>query len=84
MGHFRIEIDAVGGHGCQRNVKDGGTVTGCSGGNCPDCVTREFVAKLKSMGVFSSVPASAKLIHWPGQATSVVDDLLTGKRTGSF
>jgi hypothetical protein len=85
MGNFRIEIDAVGGHGCQREVKDGGTVAGCGQPTCPDCLAREFVAKLKSMGVFNYPPqSSAKLIHWPGQQSEVRDDLLTGVRSGSF
>ncbi len=85
MGNFRIEIDAVGGHGCQREVGDGGTVTGCGQPHCPDCIARRFVAELKAAGVFSCPPsASATLIHWPGSKGEVRDDLLTGVRKGSF
>lgn len=80
MGNFRIEIDAVGGHGCQREVKDGGTVTGCGQPGCPDCNARSFVADFKKRNDIKS----ATLTHWPGEAGEVKDDLLTGKRTGSF
>jgi hypothetical protein len=81
MGDFRIEVKAVGGHGCQREVKDGGDVHGCGQMGCPDCIAREFVATLQRKG--NSVN-SATLTHWPGQAGEVVDDLLTKKRRGSF
>ena len=84
MGHFRIEVNAVGGHGCQREKKDGEVVEGCGEMHCPDCVARAFVARLKSMGVFSCTPASATLTHWPGTSGEVRDDLLTGVRSGSF
>jgi hypothetical protein len=85
MGNFRIEIDAVGGHGCQREVKDGGTVAeSCGLAACPDCIARKFVAELKAAGVFNYPPASAKLTHWPGTPGEVRDDLLTGIRSGSF
>lgn len=81
MGTFRIEVVAVGGHGCQRDLKDGATVPGCSHAGCPDCMARDFVKDLRLAG--NSVE-SAKLIHWPGQPDEVRDDLLTGKRSGSF
>lgn len=91
MGTFRVEVQAVGGHGCQREVKDGGVVTGCGQPSCPDCITREYVAKLKATGTSFSFGSTdpnhssyAKLTHWPGQEIAVVDDLLTGVRTGSF
>lgn len=94
MGTFRVEIQAVGGHGCQRERKDGTTVDGCGQPSCPDCITREYVKNLKRSGAHfqkplpgMSQPSSdgyARLIHWPGQPGEVVDDLLTGARTGSF
>ena len=80
MGNFRIEIEAVGGHGCSRNFKDGEKVFGCRRMDCPDCLTREFVEKLNSKMSVSS----ATFTHWPGQPVQVVDDLLTGIRKGSF
>jgi len=85
MGTFRVDVQAVGGHGCQRDVKDGEVVQGCGKPNCPDCIVREFVGKLKAISVFSyGVECHAKLIHWPGQPNEVVDDLLTGIRKGNF
>lgn len=84
MGTFRIEVEAVGGHGCQREIKDSEVVAGCGQPGCPDCIARKFVAQLKSMGVFQHTPASATLTHWPGQDCEVRDNLLTGVRSGSF
>ena len=81
MGQFRIEVTAVGGHGCQREIKDGGTVPGCGQPGCPDCAARQFVARLKAEG---NNVEKAELIHWPGQKDEVKDDLLTGIRSGSF
>lgn len=81
MGNYRVEVEAVGGHGCQRAMKGGQAVLGCGLSNCPDCIAREFVAELKRKG--NSI-VSAKLTHWPGQTSQVSDDLLTGIRTGSF
>lgn len=90
MGTFRVEVQAVGGHGCQRDVKDGGTVVGCGSPSCPDCITREYIAKLKATGVSFDTTGSentigyAKITHWPGQRGTVFDNLLTGLRSGSF
>jgi len=81
MGNFRVEINAVGGHGCSREVKNGGTVFGCRIIGCADCETREFVGRLKAKGVDVK---SATLTHWPGDPTEVQDDLVSGVRTGSF
>lgn len=46
MGDFRIEVNATGGHGCQRELKDGASVKECGDPNCPDCIARRFVAEL--------------------------------------
>jgi hypothetical protein len=81
MGQYRIEITAVGVHGCMREVPSGGTVLGCRQMDCPDCQAREFVRQLQRTG--SSIE-SATLTHWPGQEAEVRDDLRTGTRTGSF
>ena len=82
MGNYRIEIEAVGGHGCQREIGDGGVVTGCGQVTfCPDCKARDFLKRLQSGG--GSVQ-KATLTHWPGTDSQVQDDLLTGKRSGSF
>ena len=82
MGQFRVEVTAVGDHGCQRHVKDGQQLQQfCGSPSCPDCTAREFVRDLKRIG--TSIE-KAELIHWPGTSTEVRDDLLTGKRTNSF
>lgn len=81
MGTFRIEIEAVGGHGCQREKKDGDTLYGCRNMDCPDCRAREFVKTLQNTGCSVS---SATLTHWPGEESEVKDDLITGVRKGSF
>jgi hypothetical protein len=81
MGNYRVEIEAVGGHGCQREVKEGSVVYGCGRRDCPDCAAREFVAELKRKG---NSMVHARLIHWPGTPTEVQDDLLTGIRKGNF
>lgn len=84
MGHFRVDIDAVGGHGCQRELKSGAMVPGCGKATCPDCAVRELVMKLKQLGCFNHSPAKATIRHWPGQKGEVIDDLLTEVREGSF
>ena len=82
MGQFRVEVTAVGGHGCQRQVKDGEQLQiFCGSPSCPDCAAREFVRTLKRQG---HTMEKAVLFHWPGTETEVQDDLLTGKRKGSF
>ena len=81
MGQFRVTITATGGHGCQREIGDGGTVEGCGQPSCPDCQARALVASLNATG--SSVE-SATLEHWPGTPAQVTDDLVTGIRQGSF
>jgi hypothetical protein len=96
MGDYRITIDAVGGHGCQREVKDGGPLQpDCGSKHCPDCAARRLVAELQSIG---NTVMAAKLEHWPesmmrwdgsmgdrgGSAHGPIDDLKTGVRSGSF
>jgi hypothetical protein len=82
MGQFRVEVTAVGGHGCQRQVKNGEQLQQfCGSSSCPDCEAREFVRRIKRQG---HMLEKAELIHWPGTSTEVRDDLLGGKRSGSF
>ena len=89
MGDFRITIEAVGGHGCGREAKDGEVVTRCGQPHCPDCKAAAFVADLK---VGNSV-AKAIIEHWPvpgaagttrTEGAGPIDDLLTGTRQGKF
>ena len=86
MGRYVIHIEAVGGHGCQRDRKNGETLEPfCGDTNCPDCKTRAFVAELlRSQNV-----TRADLIHWPNadgsfQTSTVIDNLLTDRRAGCF
>lgn len=79
MGTFRIEIQAVGGHGDAREIGDGGTLDPASyPDNSIDAVAFDALQALQARG--ASVE-SAKLIHWPGDPGQVVDDLLTRTRT---
>jgi hypothetical protein len=83
MGNFKIVIDAVGGHGDNREVGPGGDLTFSEHGS-PDKTAYEFVQSLKTKGWFQN-GGSAVLVHWPGEKGQVVDDLLNGKRKyGSF
>lgn len=88
MGDYSITVRAVGGHGCQREVKDGGTLAEkCGIPGCPDCMAREFVRELKAAG---NTITAAVLRHWPADhphydgASEVSDNLVTHKRRGSF
>lgn len=90
MGNFRIQIDAVGGHGCDRTAKPGEALKPCDAPSCPDCAARRLVADfLKTTGAYLDENAGgATLTHWPADIQSgpeVVDDLVTGtRRRGSF
>lgn len=82
MGKFRIVINAVGGHGVDRQKKDGEVVNFHAYGKLPpDAIASEFVKELINTGC--SVQ-SATIIHWPETEDEVRDDLLTGRRTGNF
>jgi hypothetical protein len=90
MGTFRIEVQAVGGHGCQRHVKSGSAVGDCGEPTCVDCIGRRFVKALKDAGASFSTYGGiesvgyAKLTHWPHGHGTVTDDLLSGIRSGEF
>ena len=84
MGQYRVTVVAVGNHGCQRDEQRANPampVAGCGKSTCPDCVTREYVAKLQAIG---GNVTEATLHHWPGTVGEVIDNLLTKHRTGSF
>lgn len=104
MGDFRITVEAIGGHGCGRGTEVesskmalppnnglGYVVTRCRRMDCVDCLTIEFVERMKKLGTV----AVARLEHWPVPAAAAgnpptwvrpedqrgpVDDLLTGTR----
>lgn len=94
MGDFRIKIEAVGGHGCDRKAKEGEKLQPCGQAYCPDCNSLEFVELLKSKGFNVKF---AQFTHWPSDlegpeprtqypaAGEVKDDLLSQTRVkGSF
>ena len=76
MGNFKIEIEAVGGHGVQRDVLQGGVIDyDKSHPNEPDVLAKRFVDEFSK----SNNVLSAKLTHWP-DTTPIIDDLKTGVR----
>jgi hypothetical protein len=86
MGTSTITIRITGNHGCQREVRNGGDLrptcergAECARG-CVDAIAREFVERLRSAGMVEE----ANLLHWPNSSPRIVDDLLNGKRYGSF
>jgi hypothetical protein len=81
MGEFLAQIKASGNHGCQRKLGDGSVVLDCGKPNCPDCITREYVRRLKRAGCLVE---EAVFIHWPESDHKVTDNLLTAFRKGSF
>lgn len=98
MGDFRIIIDAVGGHGQDREKKDGekvnfGTYSAEGNNQSPEAIAEHFVKELQRNGVNVN---SAKVVHWPSDnyggpekngrdpEKEIVDDLLTGIRKNSF
>jgi hypothetical protein len=82
MGNFRIVINAVGGHGVDREVKEGEVVNHFAEGlQTPDAMAKLFVTFLQANGIS---PDSAELIHWPGEDSEVIDDLISSVRKGNF
>jgi hypothetical protein len=79
MGNYIITIQGVGGHGQDRNKKNGENVD--FGENTPEAIIKEAVDKLKATG--NSI-SQATFHHWPNSEHQVVDDLLTGHRLGDF
>lgn len=82
MGQYRIEITAVGGHGCDRSTKEGERLQGCKRRGCPDCYAAELVEQMRRSG--QSIE-SATFTHWPDTPGEVVDDLLApARKKGHF
>jgi hypothetical protein len=83
MGDFLIKIHAVGGHGCNREAKQGEVFRGCGRLDCVDCAAADLVKQFAVK--FPGVVQSAIEIHWPvelnkigrsyDEAHEVVDDL---------
>lgn len=76
MGNFKIEIEAIGNHGTDRNAKQGEPINfGEPGPNSPDALAKQFAEQLAAR---CSV-VTAKLTHWP-DTTPIIDNLKTGVR----
>jgi hypothetical protein len=65
MGDFRMTLEGIGGHGCDRNAKAGGEIQGCGKMGCPDCQFAEFVTKMKK----TNQVLKATMHHWPANMT---------------
>src|SRR5690349_18906593 len=72
MGLFRIVREAAGGHGCQRELGDGEKVFGCRRQDCADCVTQEYIVKMKKIFVVNK----SELIHWSEDPSQVIDEIV--------
>jgi len=89
MGNFKIEINAVGGHGDDRTAEAGQPITLVTSDSAaqhqsPDRLAYDFVQSLKAKSMFQA-GGTAEMTHWPGEKSEVVDDLLNGIRlAGSF
>jgi len=83
MGQWRLEISAIGGHGCERKARRGEKLYNrCGKFGCADCLAYDFVQMLRVKG-FSV--ETARFIHFPGARQEVVDDLLSNeRRMGEF
>lgn len=82
MGNFRVVINAVGGHGQDREKKNGEIVDFEKGGKfTPEMIALAAVDLFREKG---NTIVSAEIIHWPGEESEVKDDLLTGIREGNF
>jgi len=82
MGNYRIVINAVGGHGQDRSKGHGEIVDfEADNTNSPEAIIARAVKELQATG--NSV-TEATVHHWPGSGSEVVDNLLTGRRCGSF
>jgi hypothetical protein len=79
MGDFRMTIEAVGGHGCDRKAKEGDEVQGCGGETCPDCLFARFVSELQRAGMR---PYTATMHHWPAdlKAPHIISHSYTPER----
>lgn len=76
MGNFKIEIEAIGGHGFAREVTQGQRIPW---ENAPDGDVDKIAASCVGELSKHANVISAKLVHWP-DTTPIIDNLLTGIR----
>lgn len=78
MGQFRLEISAIGAHGCDRKARTGEKLFNrCGKFGCADCMAYDFVQSLRVKGF---TVEGAKFTHFPGARQEVIDDLLVNER----
>lgn len=81
MGNFVLYVEAVGNHGCQRDKKTGSKLDeDCGDQHCTDCMIRRFY---KDFSQRTSV-IRAHILHWPDGSPTILDNLKTGIRQGTF
>jgi hypothetical protein len=86
---FEVLLEGERGQACRTEAGDGEVLKQCGNPRCVDCALRAAVAGLKARGATID---RAVLIHAAAgdksvesePAADVIDDLLTGKRTGTF
>lgn len=86
MGDFRIIIDAVGGHGQDREKKDGENVDftnqgqGYHSARTPEAIAQVFVDALRGAGVNVT---GAKVVHWPADNYPKTEGDPNGREAGA-
>lgn len=84
MGSFILKLQAVGGHGCQREIKipEGQTeveIPRCAFRTCPDCRGIEALEDL--LRHTGSSFEKGEIIHWPQDANGGILEELRWERT---
>lgn len=83
MGDFSVSMRMVGGHGCDRQAREGDPLgPTCDSQSCPDCFFRKMVGLLVSKGM---IPTGGKyhatMTHWPDDPDGgITDDLRANVR----
>jgi hypothetical protein len=77
---FKIEIEGIGDHGCDRSAKDGKHCAPCHQMGCPDCELRRHLNSFYMGGTVKS----ARMIHYPGTDHEIVDEFKPDPMTGSM
>lgn len=85
MGDFRVIIDAIGGHGQDRDKKDGEKVDFTHEGNghhstqTPEAIAQTLVLAMRGAGINIQ---GAKVIHWPADNYPKTDEDPNGREAG--
>lgn len=87
MGSFRVEVQMVGGHGCQREIKipEGQTeveIPRCPYRVCPDCRSIEAIENL--LRNTHSNFEEGRIVHWPQDANGGIVEELRVENVGGW